>query len=301
LYDCWFGGIYDIDIARAPQTSYGALNDRTRYFEEEPELNLTVSWSDTNKGEVGCKFGYIGVAMLETPATDDNGFIRNDKLIFEPNEQIGLKTSINWAIEEDPKDDTSRYNFISRGNIDGDLGPGDKRALLGSGPFNMRPGDVARVVFATVLAKPAKGGEADGTYEDLTGFVEKTNKDMNPKLQSNKSLVSIFKNTRDKYYQYAQTDVDDNVNSGFNIKEVYPNPVNHFFNIDYNLENAGNVIITINDESGKEAGLLFDGWKDAGNQIQNVSIDKNKLSAGVYFIRLQTANQIRTKKIVIVK
>jgi hypothetical protein len=77
--------------------------------------------------------------------------------------------------------------------------------------------------------------------------------------------------------------------------------VNHFFNIDYNLETAGNVRISINDETGKEAGLLFNGWKDAGNQIQNVSINKNKLSAGVYFIRLQTENQIRTKKIVIVK
>ena len=302
LYNCWFSGIYDLDLACEPYLKEGADNDRTRYFFEEPELNANITWTNTDQGEAGKGFGYIAMSFLESPALDQNNFVRNDKYIFEPQQQIGMVTSRNWSIETDPQQDDERYDFISSGIKDGDTGPSDKRNMLATGPFHLRPGDIARVVISYTFAMPAKGGEADGSYEDLTGFVQKTNKDMNPSLQSNSnSLISKIKNTRYKYYQYAQTDVDDNPNSGFSIKEVYPNPVNHFFNIDFNLEKAGNVRISINDESGKEAGLLFDGWKEAGNQIQNVSIDKNKLNAGVYFIRLQTENKIKTKKIVIVK
>ena len=302
LWSCWFGGVYDLDLTYDSSAVQGAGNDRTRFFEEEPELNTDVTWTNTDRGEAGKGFGYIGLSFLEGPALDQNNFIRNDKYIFEPQEQIGMVTSRNWNTDSDPLQDDARYKFMSAGIRDGDVGPGDKRIMMATGPFHLRPGDIARVVISYTFAMPAKGGEADGTYEDLTGISGKTNKDINPNLQANSnSLISKIRNTRAKYYQYAQTDVDENTNSGFSIKEVYPNPVNHFFNIDFNLENAGNVRISINDQLGKEAGLLFDGWKEAGNQIQNVSIDKSKLYAGVYFITLQTENKIKTKKIVIVK
>ena len=302
LYNCWFGGVYDPDVGSEANYAKQASNDKTRYFSEDPDLNLYVIWTNTDRGEAGKGFGYMGLSMLESPATDQNGFIRNDKLFFEQKDQIGLISCRNWGIQQDIGGSDFYYEFLSSIKKDDECKPQEVRIMFSTGPFNMKPGDIARVVISYTFAMPAKGGEADGTYEDLTGISGKTNKDINPSLQANSnSLISKIKNTRNKYYQYAQTDFDNNENSGFSIKEVYPNPVNHFFNIDFNLEKAGNVRISINDETGKEAGLLFDGWKEAGNQIQNISIDKNKLSIGVYFIKLQTDNQIKTKKIVIVK
>jgi hypothetical protein len=170
LMNCWFAGVYDADIAYGPNGPAGAGNDRTTFFGDDSTLELAVAWTNSDKGEAGKGFGYMGIAMLETPAVDGQGFIRNDKLIFEPQEQLGLMTYRNWPISEDILEDEARYNAMSTGLREGDNGPGDKRMLIATGPFNMKPGDVARVVFSTTFALPANGGEADGTLDDMGGL-----------------------------------------------------------------------------------------------------------------------------------
>ena len=82
LLDCHLGGIYDVDITLLTNTK-GASNDRCRYFDEDTTLNLAVGWTETTEGEGGKGFGYIGLSLLESPAVDSLGFIRNDKYIFK--------------------------------------------------------------------------------------------------------------------------------------------------------------------------------------------------------------------------
>lgn len=197
LRDCWLAPVMDTDIARAPNTSFGAGNDRTRYYSEDPDLNLAFQWTDPNRGEDGFGFGYLGFDFLESPAVSkhykeeiieredgtldtiyvedpdhpENNFIRKDKDVFSNDEQIGLKTFINWNIENDPGTDNDRYDFISSGNRDGDTGPGDKRFMMATGPFNMRPGDTVRTVVGIIIAGTTKGGNADGTAEDVAELV----------------------------------------------------------------------------------------------------------------------------------
>jgi len=228
LKEVWLGSVMDIDIVRAPNYTGGAGNDRARFYNEDSTLNLAVQWTNTDQGEKGFGFGYLGFDFLESPAViksdrsdvtyevqgsdttyriteymcfdkqivkvpvydstgtiidyrdsvaclredvvkkwvslhkktdtgmavintvefDITGYIRKDKRVYANDEQLGLKTFRNWHISDDKNDDDERYNFMSSGVRDGDFGPGDRRLMMATGPFNMVPGDTARLVVA---------------------------------------------------------------------------------------------------------------------------------------------------------
>jgi hypothetical protein len=173
LYDCWMAAVQDVDIALRTNSAAGAANDRARYYSERPDLNLAVQWTNGDRGEAGQGFGYLGFNFLESPAVDADKFIRHDKRQFPVSEQLGLQTMRNWPIVEDPLENEDRYNFIASQRRDGDLGPGDRRLMMATGPFNMRPCDSARIVIGIVLASTAKGGDADGTVEDMAELIRK--------------------------------------------------------------------------------------------------------------------------------
>jgi len=103
---------------------------------------------------------------------DTTGYIRTDKNQFANTDQLGLRTMRNWPITEDPIENEDRYNFISSTRLDNDLGPGDRRLMMATGPFNFRPGDSARIVVGIILAPPV-GTEATGTTADLTELIRK--------------------------------------------------------------------------------------------------------------------------------
>lgn len=173
LQECYMAPAFDMDIATRTNTQGGAANDRTRFYFEDESLNLAVQWSNSDRGEGGKDFGYIGFDFLESPAVDADSVIRKDKKVFTNEEQLGLHAFRNWIIQNDPVDDDSRYNFLSEEVKDGDTGPGDKRFLMSTGPFKLRPNDTARVVIGLVMAKTSKGRDADGTVEDMAELVRK--------------------------------------------------------------------------------------------------------------------------------
>ncbi len=176
LLDCWAASAFDMDIAPTTNSQNGAGNDHTRFYDEADTLNLAVQWSDGNQGETRKGFGYIGFDFLESPAVDtvNKKFIRNDKKFYKTKEQLGLVSFRNWTIDNDPKDNGDRYDFMTqKGQKDGDNGAGDKRFLMSTGPFNLRPNDTARIVVGLIMANTSKGGDADGTAADLAELVRK--------------------------------------------------------------------------------------------------------------------------------
>ncbi len=100
-------------------------------------------------------------------------FLRKDSSFYDNSSQQGLVTFRNWPIQEDILDDENRYNYMALGVRDGDTGPGDKRFLMATGPFHMRPDDTVRVVVGMILAAPAIRQDADGSEEDAAGLIEK--------------------------------------------------------------------------------------------------------------------------------
>lgn len=173
LYECWMAPAFDFDLAYVLNAQSGAGNDRVSYYFSDTTLNLAYQWTNTDRGERGRRFGYVGMTFLESPAVDGQGFIRHDKLYYTLPEQLGLQTFRNWVIDVDPKTPIERYDFMASRARDGDTGPGDKRFLMATGPFNMVPGDTARVVVGTIFALPVKD-EADGSEEDLANLVRRT-------------------------------------------------------------------------------------------------------------------------------
>ncbi len=233
LYNCWAAGFYDIDLVYTPSGPIGASNDRAKFFTEDESLNLGVAWTETTQGEDGRNFGYIGISILESPAVDGSGFIRNDKLIYDPDEQLGLKTFSTYNIAEDILGDDERYNYMSKMTKDEDTGPSDKRMFLATGPFNMKPGDVARVTFAINFAMPAKGGEADGTLEDIEGLKGKAYNSGNaPQSQEyNNSLTGALKLAKDRYYNVILPTIVQNDNYNKANIDIYPNPAGDYIYI----------------------------------------------------------------------
>ncbi len=251
LKECWIGSVMDVDVARAPNLTNGAANDRARFYEEDTTLNLGIQWTNTDQGEKGYGFGYLGFDFLESPAVisgnrrevtytvegqdtifniteyfcyesrtervpvydtsgniidyrdstycvkeemvkkwtsrhqqnpdtiintiefDKTGYLRKDKRVYTVSEQLGLKTFRNWHITDDKNEDDERYNFMSSGIRDGDLGPGDRRLMMATGPFNMLPNDTVRLVVALIVAQPAVREDADGSTEDAAEIVRK--------------------------------------------------------------------------------------------------------------------------------
>ncbi len=185
LRDCWLAPVMDVDIAREPNTSAGAVNDRVRYYNEDSTLNMAVQWSQADRGEGGRGFGYLGYDFLESPAVQGDtladgspnplqGFLRTDKRKYSNAEQLGLQTFNNWNIADDLTEDQERYDFLSTLARDGDEGSGDKRFMMATGPFNMKPYDTARVVVGIIIAESVKDLAApDGTTEDMAALVTK--------------------------------------------------------------------------------------------------------------------------------
>jgi len=147
LYNCYMAPAIDIDIG-SPSNDHATIYIPNA---DEDTLNLAIQWSENESSSK--PYGYIGFDFLESPAVDDMGFIRKDRRVYAESEQVGLQVFQNWPIDEDPSTPEERYRFISdRTQRDIDIGPGDRRFLMSTGPFNMAPGDTARVVVGLLFA-----------------------------------------------------------------------------------------------------------------------------------------------------
>lgn len=94
-----------------------------------------------------------------------------------------------------------------------------------------------------------------------------------------------------------------NINSALNISNViiidninlYPNPVKDVINLVYNLRHKSNITINIIDYSGKIiSSTLIKSY--TGNN--NITLNTNDLTNGIYFVRIIADNTIKTIKFV---
>jgi len=80
---------------------------------------------------------------------------------------------------------------------------------------------------------------------------------------------------------------------------IYPNPVTRTANIEFTLNNQSNMKITVLDMLGKSAISLYEGIMNSGQH--RIQLDASNLAQGIYFVKLQSNNEIITKKIMISK
>jgi hypothetical protein len=93
--------------------------------------------------------------------------------------------------------------------------------------------------------------------------------------------------------------ISSEVPSSFKLNQNYPNPFNPVTNIEFSIQKAGNIKLTVFDIQGKEVAQLFNGNLNAGSY--KYDFDAGKLTSGVYFYKLQTEEFTDTKKMLLVK
>lgn len=87
--------------------------------------------------------------------------------------------------------------------------------------------------------------------------------------------------------------------SDFQLKQNYPNPFNPSTTVEFSIPKASFVTVKVTDALGREAALLVDEYKPAGNH--KVTFDASRLASGVYFYTMNSENFVQTKKMTLVK
>ncbi|RPI73347.1 MAG: T9SS C-terminal target domain-containing protein [Ignavibacteriales bacterium] len=85
----------------------------------------------------------------------------------------------------------------------------------------------------------------------------------------------------------------------FSLSQNYPNPFNSVTNINYSIQNRSLVIIKLYDILGRELRTLVMGERSPG--MYTVEINANDSQSGIYFYRMQSAENSITKKFILLK
>jgi len=86
---------------------------------------------------------------------------------------------------------------------------------------------------------------------------------------------------------------------GFSLKQNYPNPFNPSTKISFSISKSAFVNLNVFDAAGKKVTVLLNDFRNAGEY--DINFDASKLSAGVYFYKLQAEGFTETKKMILTK
>jgi len=101
-------------------------------------------------------------------------------------------------------------------------------------------------------------------------------------------------------YEYLnEIEVDVNGPLTFDLAQNYPNPFNPSTSINYSVPESGNIRLSVFNIVGEEVAVLVEGFSQAG--FYEVTFDASNLSTGVYLYKLQSANSVQTKKMMLLK
>ncbi|UCE65244.1 MAG: T9SS type A sorting domain-containing protein [Candidatus Zixiibacteriota bacterium] len=83
------------------------------------------------------------------------------------------------------------------------------------------------------------------------------------------------------------------------LLQNYPNPFNASTTIKFNLSETRVVELTVYDLLGKEISRLLEEERQAG--LHSITFDASDLSSGVYFYRLKTGREIKSRRMILLK
>lgn len=87
---------------------------------------------------------------------------------------------------------------------------------------------------------------------------------------------------------------------GFKLEEPFPNPFNPSTNINFSIRKSGKAVIQVFDILGRLVSTVFDDYVNDG-VVYQVQFNASEKASGTYFVRLESAGQSITKKIVLIK
>ena len=87
--------------------------------------------------------------------------------------------------------------------------------------------------------------------------------------------------------------------TNFKIADVYPNPFNPVTQIEYNVDQAGKLRLSVYNILGQEVAVLYNGQQVEGTY--NATWDASMFASGVYYIRMAMNGQMETTKAMLIK
>jgi hypothetical protein len=102
-----------------------------------------------------------------------------------------------------------------------------------------------------------------------------------------------------RYYFSDPVEVDVQGPLSFALNQNYPNPFNPSTNIKFSIPEAGDIKLAVYNIVGEEVAVLINGFTEAG--FYSVTFNATSLPSGVYLYKLQSANSVETKKMMLLK
>lgn len=119
-------------------------------------------------------------------------------------------------------------------------------------------------------------------------------------VQNGKYFYRLKQLDFDGRYEYSdEVEVDVTGPLSFNLEQNYPNPFNPSTTIKYSVAEAGNIKLSVYNLVGEEVVVLANGFSQSG--FYEVSFDASNLPSGTYLYKLQSANSVQTKKMILLK
>jgi hypothetical protein len=281
----------DCDIGNEAGTS---ANDIVGF---NKEYNMAYQWQ--NNAEPGWAHfpGTIAFKFLEGPKSNgvdtvhyyNNGL---DSIVIGPDDTLGMTAFKIFTIDIDPSNKYERYQMMSGYNYMGldplnpeasyypfDLdafGPCDKRFIMSAGPFNMIPGDTAKIIFAVLMATDTiaiytTADKAQAIYDSGMQSVKEI------------STLPIAK---------------------FDIKSIGNNIFRERIDLEYNIINDGNVDISIYDACGRLITRLVDSYVKSGSHSvswEGIDLRGNRVKNGIYFVAIESEGKSKNTKVMLIK
>ncbi|UCE67282.1 MAG: T9SS type A sorting domain-containing protein [Candidatus Zixiibacteriota bacterium] len=101
------------------------------------------------------------------------------------------------------------------------------------------------------------------------------------------------------FTELTGVDEEGNIPKTFKLSQNYPNPFNASTQIEFELESAGEIDLSIYDVTGARITTLARGLIDSG--IHSVKWDASEYSSGVYYYRLRMGYVSETRKMTLIK
>jgi hypothetical protein len=171
---------------------------------------------------------------------------------------------------------TTLFDYISTPDPD-PIGPvGDFRSWAGSMIATIADGDTGWVTFAIVAG------------DDL--------------LQIRENANNAFVVANDAGFTNITVGIDDNeiIPVAFYVEQNYPNPFNPSTTIKFGLPTEASVDLRIYDILGQQVAVLYNNQILAAGTYQHI-FDASKLASGTYIYRLQSNENVVTKKMMLLK
>jgi hypothetical protein len=109
------------------------------------------------------------------------------------------------------------------------------------------------------------------------------------------AVYDLYTGSRDRLEQLQQ----DLMPQEFALEPNYPNPFNPMTNIRYSLPSQQHVKLEVYDVIGRRVKVLTNNVQQAGWHV--VQFDAGSLASGVYLYRLTTDNNVKVRKMTLVK